>query len=282
MGPEGEPGKKGATGKRGPPGPPGLQGLQAISFNGTTISVRHNTSYTEYFQIDMNSNISKRYFSLQLKMALHKKPDGTKKYPAISCAELYRNYPTLESAHYWIDPNEGSHEDAEQVYCYFQRNATCLDPVTNKTENKKWFKGSDGYKWFTEELVGVQAADKFSYAFDDVQLQMLQLHSNQAWQKITYHCLNSVVWSNSSFLIEHSIRLQGDDDHEFHNKMPRKLRPVTIEDNCQIKDGQWNQTIIEVRSQNPLHLPIRDVAVYDIGDDGEEFGLELGRVCFSP
>ena len=28
-------------------------------------------------------------------------------------------------------------------------------------------------------------------------------------------------------------------------------------------------------------LPIHDVAVYDIGDSGEEFGLEIGPVCFS-
>lgn len=214
-------------------------------------------------------------------MALYKRPNGTKTFPSVTCADLYKNYPTLESGRYWIDPNGGAHEDAEQAYCDFANNATCLDPVRKKVKNKKWFTGLDGYKWFTEELDDAPDADKFNYAFDVVQLQMLQLQSNEAWQEITYHCLNSVAWSNTSSSFQHSIRLQGDDDLEFHSQMPRKLRPITIEDNCQNKDDQWNKTIIEVRSRNSIHLPIRDVAVYDVGDDGEEFGLELGRVCFT-
>ena len=50
----------------------------------------------------------------------------------------------------------------------------------------------------------------------------------------------------------------------------------------QTKDDTWGETILEVRGKNPTSLPIRDIAVYDVGDDGEEFGLELGQVCFSP
>jgi hypothetical protein len=50
----------------------------------------------------------------------------------------------------------------------------------------------------------------------------------------------------------------------------------------QTKDDTWGETILEVRGKNPTNLPIRDIAVYDVGDDGEEFGLELGQVCFSP
>ena len=72
---------------------------------------------------------------------------------------------------------------------------------------------------------------QFNYTFDDGQLQMLQLHSSKAWQRITYHCLNSVPWGN---VTQNAIKLQGDDDLEFHIKMPRKLRPVVIEDNCQV------------------------------------------------
>ena len=40
--------------------------------------------------------------------------------------------------------------------------------------------------------------------------------------------------------------------------------------------------MLEVNAKETTNLPIRDIAVYDVGDDGEEFGLELGRVCFSP
>ena len=60
---------------------------------------------------------------------------------------------------------------------------------------------------------------------------MLQLHSSKAWQVITYHCLNSVPWGN---VTQNAIKLQGDDDFEFHNKMLPKLRPVVVEDNCQV------------------------------------------------
>lgn len=41
------------------------------------------------------------------------------------------------SGQYWIDPNEGAHEDAEQAYCDFERNATCLEPVRNKVCTQK-------------------------------------------------------------------------------------------------------------------------------------------------
>ena len=49
----------------------------------------------------------------------------------------------------------------------------------------------------------------------------------------------------------------------------------------QIKDGTWRKTILEVNTSKTHRLPIHDVAVYDIGDTGEEFGLEIGPVCFS-
>lgn len=62
---------------------------------------------------------------------------------------------------------------------------------------------------------------------------MLQLHSSTGRQRITYHCLNSVPWGNSTQQ-QNAIKLQGDDDLEFHNKMPQRLRPVVIEDNCQV------------------------------------------------
>lgn len=49
----------------------------------------------------------------------------------------------------------------------------------------------------------------------------------------------------------------------------------------QIKDGTWRKTVLEVNTSKTHRLPIHDVAVYDIGDTGEEFGLEIGPVCFS-
>jgi hypothetical protein len=48
-----------------------------------------------------------------------------------------------------------------------------------------------------------------------------------------------------------------------------------------VKDVERRTSEIEIVTEKTSRLPIRDVAVYDIGDDGELFGLELGDVCFS-
>ena len=47
-----------------------------------------------------------------------------------------------------------------------------------------------------------------------------------------------------------------------------------------VKNGTWLQTVIQIDTTKPNRLPIVDVAAYDIGDNGEEFGLEIGPVCF--
>jgi hypothetical protein len=84
---------------------------------------------------------------------------------------------------------------------------------------------------------------------------MLQLHSSKAWQSITYHCLNSVPWGNFT---QNAIKLQGDDDLEFHNKMPRKLRPVVIEDNCQVGRCCYIALFIKLQSRQKFrgHLGV--------------------------
>ena len=33
---------------------------------------------------------------------------------------------------YWVDPNEGCYNDAEHVYCDFERGATCVFPDNKK------------------------------------------------------------------------------------------------------------------------------------------------------
>ena len=49
----------------------------------------------------------------------------------------------------------------------------------------------------------------------------------------------------------------------------------------QVKDGQWHKTVVQLDTPKTHRLPIQDVAVYDIGGRDEEFGLEIGPVCFS-
>lgn len=44
--------------------------------------------------------------------------------------------------------------------------------------------------------------------------------------------------------------------------------------------GQWGKTVIEYRSQKTSRLPIVDIAPIDIGGVDQEFGIEVGAVCF--
>ena len=43
-------------------------------------------------------------------------------------------------------------------------------------------------------------------------------------------------------------------------------------------DKQWRKTILEVATRKSSRLPVVDFATYD---NGGEFGVELGPVCFS-
>ena len=44
--------------------------------------------------------------------------------------------------------------------------------------------------------------------------------------------------------------------------------------------GEWSKTVLEYRTNKPSRLPILDVAPLDIGGADQEFGLDIGPVCF--
>lgn len=44
--------------------------------------------------------------------------------------------------------------------------------------------------------------------------------------------------------------------------------------------GEWSKTVIEYRTNKPSRLPILDIAPLDIGEADQEFGLDIGPVCF--
>lgn len=48
----------------------------------------------------------------------------------------------------------------------------------------------------------------------------------------------------------------------------------------QEKKNTWDKTVVEVDTDNTHWLPISDVKVYDVGAENQEFGIELGPVCF--
>lgn len=44
--------------------------------------------------------------------------------------------------------------------------------------------------------------------------------------------------------------------------------------------GQWAKTVIEYKTQKTSRLPIMDIAPMDIGGADQEFGVDIGAVCF--
>lgn len=48
----------------------------------------------------------------------------------------------------------------------------------------------------------------------------------------------------------------------------------------QRKNNEWGKTIIEYRTNKPSRLPFLDIAPLDIGGANQEFGLDIGPVCF--
>lgn len=49
----------------------------------------------------------------------------------------------------------------------------------------------------------------------------------------------------------------------------------------QKSSSEWSKTVFEYRTQNPSKLPIVDMAAVDVGGAEQEFGIDIGPVCFS-
>ncbi|WP_395239259.1 hypothetical protein [Salmonella sp. s54412] len=294
----GESGHKGISGTQGPPGPPGPPGSDAtIPVRSEGTSAEKGPRPPEYYhsrfndimkQVDTNKLDTDMMFMeiepiRQITFAMNevdfiRSPDGSKKHPALTCKDLHRTHPILESGNYWIDPNSGVSDDAVIAFCDFERISTCVHPVMEKVANKSWFSGKDDYMWFSEDISNTE---RVRYSVDGSQIRFLQMLSTVGWQNATYHCHNSVAWTDERNSTTHSIKLRGDNGMEYHANSTRKFRPKVIKDECHKKDGAWHQTIVEVHTSNTARLPIRDIAVFDVGGKGEEFGLEFGAVCFA-
>lgn len=50
--------------------------------------------------------------------------------------------------------------------------------------------------------------------------------------------------------------------------------------NQQTHTGRWGKTVIEYKTQKTSRLPIVDIAPMDIGGADQEFGVDIGAVCF--
>jgi len=215
-------------------------------------------------------------------------PDGTQKNPARTCRDLKLCHPEWKSGNYWVDPNIGSTADAIKVFCNMETGETCVYPSIAKVPKKNWWTSKSKERkhiWFGETMNG---GFHFSYAQDGpaanaaaVQLTFLRLLSTEASQNLTYHCRNSVAYMDASTgNLKKAVLLQGSNDVEIRAEGNSRFTYGVVEDGCKKHTGQWGKTVFEYKTTKTSRLPIVDVAPMDIGGADQEFGVDVGAVCF--
>ncbi|XP_078282225.1 uncharacterized protein LOC144608387 [Rhinoraja longicauda] len=268
----GNQGLKGTQGSPGPPGPPGLPGP--------------SLKISEEFQLLLNKtrgldsrSIWKAVETLNMELRhIVAPPTGSKDNPATTCKELQLCQTQLRDGFYYIDPNQGCPYDALLVFCNFTADgATCLPTKENEVPTKGWFKEyskENTYQWFSSTEGGFL----FDYpGVSIVQLRFLKLHSTYASQKITYKCnpgLNSFRMNISD---HRTIQFMGDNQKKIFNG--HKGFSINS-DGCLLNDSGPHKIEFEVTTDEVDLLPLRDLAVFNNGDDTHEFGFSVGQVCF--
>ena len=196
---------------------------------------------------------------------------GERFNPARTCKDLFTWMPETKDGDYWIDPNEGSSYDAFLVFCNRTSMETCVYPQTTTLELDYHGSGKDAYTWAFKDVL--EEDEGIQYATDIYQMKILKELSESGRQNVTYHCKNSRAMVN--------LMGFGEMDHEEANSRTKPvLRHHVVSDGCKVKDNEARQSVFEVRTDRLEHLPIQDIAAYDVGSRGEEFGLEIGPVCF--
>lgn len=204
-------------------------------------------------------------------------PDGSRKFPAKTCYDLFLDHGNFESGEYWIDPNGGTVKDAIKVYCDKKKNSSCVYPTNPKISDLVLKSGFESKKdkWLSKAF---KKSDEVEYDAHYTQINFLRTLSNYANQNVTYACRNSKAWEDG----QHSIKLMGSNDMEYHASSKISLRPTVIMNEC--ADGgtldKWGKTVLEIDTRERSRLPIVDVSAFDVGREGQDFKLEIGPACF--
>jgi len=292
----GEMGPAGAPGLPGPPGPPGPPG-SGFDFVSQPIQEKapdpyrgggHYRADDPNMQIDRDQEVDTTLKTLTQKIENIRSPAGTQKNPARMCRDLRMCNPEWKSGMYWVDPNQGSALDAIKVHCDMETGATCVFPSESSIPMKNWYQSRNAQKkhvWFSESMTG---GFQFQYGTDgadseDVSIQMtfMRLMSNQASQNVTYHCKNSIAYMDSaSGNLKKAVLLQGSNDIEIRAEGNSRFTYTVSEDGCTSHTGSWGKTVIDYKTSKTSRLPIIDIAPMDVGAADQEFGVEVGPVCF--
>jgi len=216
---------------------------------------------------------------------ISRKPVGTMEFPAKTCRDLKMDYPTTQDGYYFIDPNRGSNKDAFIAHCRFTRtiSETCVRPSMESFSKKKWVRGQeDVFTWFMQELS--EETGKINYPSTRSQLAHLRMEHSHAHQNMTYHCKNSHAHKDANGNERNGdntfVKVMSNDELEMTTKTNQAFHLKVVSDGCSTKDNKWHKTVFDMKPRDTQHLPIVDIAVYDVADEDEEFGLDVGPVCF--
>ncbi|WP_411016568.1 hypothetical protein [Salmonella sp. s51944] len=189
-----------------------------------------------------------------------KQPTGNSKENAVrSCRNLFLDHPDYESGTYWIDPNLGCTDDAIQVFCDKITKETCIRSESNIVTNATWYSGTPKRIYYSS----MRGGERFVYA-EKSQLIFMRLLSIRARQTVTFYCRNVVA------------------DLELLSSTDEVIRNLESEVNgCQFTSDTWGKTVLTYSTDTTENLPFKDFSVGDIGADNQEFGLEMGPVCFA-
>lgn len=223
---------------------------------------------------------------LEVRIDAERKPDGSRQFPGKTCRDIQMCFPESKTGYYFIDPNGGGKNDAIMAYCDFDRTdivETCVFPQETTYKLDNWVPhGEDKYRWFMGDIQTTYD-DKIRYEQrrSNSQIKSLRIGNTQARQNVTYVCKNSHANKDASGEKKSFVKLLSNSGEEIHVNGGRRTRLDVVKDECHLKDGQTRQAVFEYSSSRTVNLPIIDVAVFDVADDGEAFGLEIGPVCFS-
>lgn len=289
----------GQAGPPGPPGPPGPVGGFGGGAGGLGYSNQfaggmekgpaYNQYQYRYYRSDREEerkmtgkrDVDDFIDELEDRLDAYTRPDGSRKFPAKTCKDLKLAFPDSFNGDYYLDTSIGSPVDMYLATCNFDNlPETCVKAKVDRINKRKWIKTErDGFQWLMEELNTVD--EELEYAADSVQLELLRMAHKNIHQNITYHCKNSHAHKDSSGRLKSYIKFLSDDNIEMTTTAGSTNRLKVLSDSCDVKDGLWHKTVFEVNTRIASRLPIIDIAVFDVAHDGEEFGIDVGPVCFS-